>query len=306
LSELNQEKDKWQSNLIAKMNECSCGQVGPKGGECSSCDDNYDKVALPEKCLICQKPGIKWKPCNYGCYVASKLLPVSQIPLICSICGDEDYGNEGRQCGICHAGALVQSFKGRILFSARTSTFLFPDDMSMYCKDSMDNVTVIPSTSSQFLLKDRQILFGTNIQGMARCVELATMTDTKEVKGRWDNVAKTNNGQCISCGRSGSIGDFCTNYNCGPAAEIVFSQLAMCLVCQNVGIKDTSCGNGCLVPSMCVSSPVTPVKCDTCNKEYIDEPGSECGWCRTGTLCLSFKGQILFSNETMTFQFPDD
>jgi len=310
LAEMTKEKDKRQMDIIATTGECDeCGQVGPFGTPCARCefyaDGSYTNTPLLAKCLICQKPGLKWKPCNYGCYVQSKYLPMNQIPLKCEVCREEDYGRgrEGTQCVDCYDGTLVQSFKGQIIFSSDTQSFSFPDDVGTVSYDPDRNITLIPIMSEQYLLKDGPYLLGTSIHGTARAVDLTTLNT---IKDRWWEVVSGKTAKCFSCGEPGIIGDFCTNCSYDRYAETIGSQLAICLVCRNLGSPDSPCEYGCLVQATCVAPPDTPIQCDSCPVKYFDTPGVKCGNCKTGTLRPSFKGLILFSETKQSFEFPDD
>jgi hypothetical protein len=154
------------------------------------------------------------------------------------------------------------------------------------------------------LLEDGRYLLGTSRHGTARCVDLAP---THKVKGSssW-NVVDATTGECVSCGRPGPIDGYCTYCDLRPCANVCTPHLGLCLVCQNIGVRDQPCRNGCWISADCVSLPWSPVMCSNCGTEYLDTPGNECLQCNTGKMQLTFLGQIIFSQTRQTFDFPDD
>jgi hypothetical protein len=221
----------------------------------------------------------------------------------CTVCGEGHCGEEGSECTNCYEGTYIPAFKGRIIYSATTNCFVFPDDVDTTWCYSNYSTMLIPTSSEQYVISDGQYLFGTSLHGTARGMELSRKHTIKDL---WWNQLDKYSGECISCGKPGRNGDFCTYCPCGPIEEIMVTQLAICLVCQNLGVREMKCTNGCWVPSKCVPVPKTPVTCKVCKAEYKDEPGSICSWCKTGKMHPSFKGRINYNHATKMFDYPDD
>jgi hypothetical protein len=160
-----------------------------------------------------------------------------------------------------------------------------------------------PLMSEEFLLEDGRYLLGTSRHGTACCVDLVP---PETVKDRSWNDTNATAGKCVSCGRPGPIDGYGNYCYIPPCVGIGKTDLGLCLVCQNIGVKDQPCGNGCWISAKCVSLPWSPVMCNVCGTEYLDTPGNECLQCKNGKMQHTFLGQIIFSPTRQTFDFPDD